>query len=817
MVIDSDNLNAGDQVWAQLCQAAPLLAQYARVETSSSSSNLFSGKKQLSHEKGLHTALHVADAADIPRALRALHCRLVMVGLSRYRLSRPGAILERSIVDQALAVPSQPVYLRPYLCGDTLSQKKRIEFFSGIEVVDTRVTIPDLTAEEEQAYRNAHDAACRALQADAAAAAAAYDAERGAKLPGGAAEAAAARTSHRLPDDWEIMLGDRERTVVTVGQILAAPAKYHGMTCRDPMEPEYNGFHVVGKIYTDQTPMINSMAHGRAAYHLGVPDIKALPWSQGNEAEPAEAADGSRQDSDPDEIATQYQRAAFPLSCLPASMAAACVEVQYDTQAPMAMVAGSALAAISIATMRLVDVVRTATLRGPTCLIVTEIAESGERKTTVDRRFSKAFRDYEEKAARSYAHDLAVWESCMAMLMKEERALDEAMRGALKAEAADVEPLPNEVRIKASDAIKKKLETFYAAHPEVLNSSRSKPKLRRILYEEASGEKIPQALSNYPIMAFMSDEGGVFAGSRAMGAESLMGTASKLNKGWDGSEIRKDLKGDGKSSSAAEICKTPRIGAHLMMQPGVFEKMTSVNDGQIRDIGLAARFLLSQPESTKGTRFLGGREQGSTLWIDAFNQRIEFILSIPAVVMDGSLVMHELPLSVAARAEWVAYHDKVEAMLGEAGIYGKISDIASKSAENAARIAACFTFYEHHYGASEIPAEVMRAACVVAEWYLNECLILFGLKTESQAVQDAIAVEACLIKQCVKTGKDYVTRNDLGKYISVRALRKKEGAERRNAAIILLIEKKRLRSENVGASTHLMPRPDLIVRAKVEL
>ncbi len=70
----------------------------------------------------------------------------------------------------------------------------------------------------------------------------------------------------------------------------------------------------------------------------------------------------------------------FPLSSLPPLIRDAVIEAQQITQAPLGLVAASALALFHLSANILIDVCRLNTLRGPVSLFFLTLAESGERK-----------------------------------------------------------------------------------------------------------------------------------------------------------------------------------------------------------------------------------------------------------------------------------------------------------------------------------------------------------------------------------------------------------------------------------------------------
>ena len=290
MVIDSDDVPDGVDVWGALVSAVAALEACARVEVSSSGANIYQTNtgKCLRGETGQHVFLHVAEGADISRALNVLHKRLWLNGGGHIKASAAGVLLERSLIDRQLAVPSQPIYLRSTM-GEGLEQRKRIEYVDGIEEVDTVKIIPDLTPAEEERYAKLVAAAKQAALPEGLEIQRKYINDRVTDLTGkgvsrDVAEATVQRSlsTQELQGDWEVLLSDGQP--VTVKEILADPAKYHDTPCRDPLEPDY-GSRTVAKIYSDQgQPCIYSQAHGGQTFWLKA-DVSAMfaplpEWNQ---------------------------------------------------------------------------------------------------------------------------------------------------------------------------------------------------------------------------------------------------------------------------------------------------------------------------------------------------------------------------------------------------------------------------------------------------------------------------------------------------------------------------------------------------------
>ena len=79
----------------------------------------------------------------------------------------------------------------------------------------------------------------------------------------------------RLRYDMVLYINKELTNSVRVADVLAQPAKYHGVICADPLEPiDSNGKSTYGKarIYTNGVPCVNSFLHGGARYVMASGD-----------------------------------------------------------------------------------------------------------------------------------------------------------------------------------------------------------------------------------------------------------------------------------------------------------------------------------------------------------------------------------------------------------------------------------------------------------------------------------------------------------------------------------------------------------------
>ena len=258
LVIDSDGVSDFPNM--------PVFADYEHVQYTSSGSNIVDAQgKQRRGFEGCHTVYAVKDPKDIPRTMEALHKREILNYRGLCKVSAAGTFLERSCVDKMLASPSQPVYYLPTLISG-LTQQKQLEYKPGIqEPINTKKLVPKLTKEENEQYKVAVEYYEQLLAPEMERVRNEWINTRVNKGQGTVKTLTNSLDHQALESDFIIYtkIGD-----VTIHEIMSDVKKWHGMTCKDPIEPDY-GSNTVGKIYCDQDmPYINSNAHGGCKYKL---------------------------------------------------------------------------------------------------------------------------------------------------------------------------------------------------------------------------------------------------------------------------------------------------------------------------------------------------------------------------------------------------------------------------------------------------------------------------------------------------------------------------------------------------------------------
>lgn len=283
---------------SRLRKAVPGLAHVKMLHRPSGSSLIYdSDGSELSGLSGQRLYMLVEDASDIPRAGEAIADRLWLAGEGRIEVSKAGSALKRTLVDTAVWQPERLDFAGGANLGEGLTQRREPGTIlgDGDEVFDSLSAIPSLTEAErvqvEKLKARAQRRAQPALEK-------AFESWVSAQVSDGVPEwqAREAQSGAVLHGDFRIMVyvDGWQPEVVTVDQLLSEPERWHGVTCRDPLEPDYRGGAQVGKVFTDQdTPKLYSQAHGGVTYLLkaGEPRSREDDWAYLAEAMGIEMSD----------------------------------------------------------------------------------------------------------------------------------------------------------------------------------------------------------------------------------------------------------------------------------------------------------------------------------------------------------------------------------------------------------------------------------------------------------------------------------------------------------------------------------------------
>lgn len=422
----------------------------------------------------------------------------------------------------------------------------------------------------------------------------------------------------------------------------------------------------------------------------------------------------------------------YPIGVFPDLIKNAIKEVQEYVQAPMALVASSALSAVSLALQGHVDAERDKNLKSPVSLYILVVADSGERKSTCDKYFTQSIKEYEKTASveqkpliHKYNSLIEVWET---------------QKTALK----------NQFKAKHGKGITK--EDFEYRLFELEQNKPIRPKEPRILLADETPENLAWSLNfQWCSSGLFSSEAGTVLGARGMNSESLMQNLSMLNVLWDGGSLS-----IGRKTSESFLVSDVRLSICLQIQPTTLEIFMKKTLGLARGSGFLARFLIAFPESTQGTRFY--REPPEKMeCLDAFNDRILSFMKKPLPMDNDRLKQDVLVLSKEAKAYWEIFYNSTERELKVGGEYTDIGDVVSKIADNAVRIAGLFHVFENRYG-NEITEQDMQSGCIIARWYLHQAKRYVSTISLPDSIKDAVEMENWLKKECKNKKTDTIQK-----------------------------------------------------------
>jgi putative DNA primase/helicase len=535
---------------------------------------------------------------------------------------------------------------------------------------------------------------------------------------------------------------------------------------RDPDMTDMNDLFILGGAEAVAQAIANASAPARGEHQPG------------NDDAPAGDSEGNGW-PDPHPLAAKVEPEPYPLDALPLPIRAAVEEVAGFVKAPVPMVASSALAALSLAIQAHADAKRAEKLHGPVGLFLLTIADSGERKSTCDGFFTRAIRDYEEAQA----------EAAKPALKDHRAAIEawEAKRGGVK----------EKIRQLAKD--NKPTAGMESALRDLEHDKPEPPRIPRLLYADATPEALAYGLAKqWPSGGVVSAEAGIVFGSHGMGKDSVMRNLGLLNQLWDGTSLTIDRR-----STESFTVRGARLTVALQVQEPTLREFFTRSGALARGTGFLARFLVAWPESTQGQRPFTDPPAN---WphLAAFHRRIAAILDQPAPIdEDGALTPPMLPLTPEAKAAWVEYHNAIEGELSSGGELYDVRDVASKSADNAARLAALFQMFEGAGGA--IGADAFEGASRITAWHLHEARRFFGELALPAELADAARLDSWLIEYCQRERTHLVPTREAQRLGPIR------DKEKLTAALRELEELDRVKVAQEGRRKTIKVNPALVV------
>jgi len=161
-----------------------------------------------------------------------------------------------------------------------------------------------------------------------------------------------------------------------------------------------------------------------------------------------------------------------------------------------------------------------------------------------------------------------------------------------------------------------------------------------------------------------------------------------------------------------------------------------------------------------------------------------------------------MTLTPKAKQAFITYHSAIEKELGDGGELHDVCDVASKTADNAARLAALFQWFEDPQ--DTIEGEYFEQASRIAAWYLNESRRFFGELALPQDLADAVRLDTWIVNYCRQKGTQKASTTVLRQYGPIR------DKKRFKEALEGLTGRGRLRDISEGRQRNIYVNPALL-------
>lgn len=385
----------------------------------------------------------------------------------------------------------------------------------------------------------------------------------------------------------------------------------------------------------------------------------------------------------------------IPVNAFPEFIRETIYDIEEHTQAPRALITSSVISALSLACQGLIKVRVNDNLEYNTSIFSLVIANSGERKTSVDRMVLAPFYQHDKvKLAQSDELKSGHGARLMAWREREKGILSQIRK--------------KKVKGQCTAALSYALVELQLEKPFL-------PKMNKLIYNNVTPEALQHAMYNHGShVGLIADEGTNILDRKVMNEFSF--TCSM----WDGVPFSIERK-----TSPSFTIVNGRITLSVMVQKKPFDFYLRRQGEKARGSGFFARCLIvniDEQLSTQGERYIDERPKNSH-YLKLFHKRINELLN-EKDLQDEVSSEKVLSFTPAALYEWQGIYNLIESRIGPDEDYANMNDFASKLANNVARLSALLCYFTQ--GERPIEKEHVESAWLICEWYMKQAINLFG-------------------------------------------------------------------------------------------
>lgn len=384
-----------------------------------------------------------------------------------------------------------------------------------------------------------------------------------------------------------------------------------------------------------------------------------------------------------------YSNSEYPVAHLPPQLNNIAQAISDRTQAPIELIIGTCLGAMSLASQALVTFQYRDGRISPPSLYSVILAESGERKTAVSNLVMKPILEFEKQALKTYFDEINVYE-----------ADSQAWKSVNKS-------ILNQIRKKEDQSEnysydQERLREHYLEKPKA-------PKLPKLIYNDTTHEAIVKGLSeNIGSAGLISDEGGSVLNGRAINNLPL------FNQLWDGAPYTVERK------DHREIIDESRFIILVLTQRNELNNFIKTRGERAIGNGFFARCLWSSTTTTQGRRQQLADVSYDDRNLDKFHERISELL----VLTQNKSPVRVLRFSSEAEKRFSVFLNNIETqILSDKNKHPALMGILSKIPENVVRLSTLIHFFFEFEG-DEINLGTLEHITKVIHYYYNQALTI---------------------------------------------------------------------------------------------
>lgn len=426
----------------------------------------------------------------------------------------------------------------------------------------------------------------------------------------------------------------------------------------------------------------------------------------------------------------------FPIHMLPEAFQDPLWEAVAQVQAPPEIIFSSMLVTAAVACQGMADVQRKEGLTGSISINCCVIGKSGIRKSAADGKVTVPLKCFDQQQRERHKNAYACYEADLASWKVREKAIC--------------------VQIRKAEREGNEVTALIERHRKLYTEKPGKPRLRRVLFKDTTIAALKQGLNvDAASIGLFAPEAGKLISGQAFADITLW------NEIWDGSTIQVD-----RATGESFVIENARGSMSIMLQPGIFEKFMKQKGEEARELGLWSRFFITYPPSWEGIRFLDGYTP-EPIKLQKFHERVEVLMNSHAAAAEsGNHQRQLLKFTPEAQAAWISIFNSIESQTSILGFLSAVTDYASKYADNLARMAAVFHYFQGKDG--NIDLNTLTQANAICQWYLEEFKKIFSPPPINygppQVVTDAQELEAWLVLHFLKHGVYWITKTQLMRY-----------------------------------------------------